>query len=151
MTNAESSEITGRWAQQPNEMIDIDYLLVIFECQLQGWPRQFEGRKWHALPVKLGLILARVLCGKIRGWIFCLEREKKSSTKASLQPVQGIIHISSVGNILKTYIVRCEATYAIVLWPFSYYAPRRGGQGGAIEYTFPSNICCNAFDILRLP
>ena len=57
MANAESCEITWVWAQQGKEMIDIDYLLEIFDGQLQGWPRQYVVRKWHALAVKLGLAL----------------------------------------------------------------------------------------------
>ena len=57
MANAESCEITGMWAQQAKEMINIDYLLEFFDGQLQGWPRQYEVRKWHALAVKLGLAL----------------------------------------------------------------------------------------------
>ena len=61
MANAESCEITGVWAQQANEMIDIDYLLETFPGQLEGWPRQFVVRKWHALAVKLGLVLPSLM------------------------------------------------------------------------------------------
>ena len=56
MANAEYCEITGRWAQQARELIDIDYLLEVFNGQLQRWPSQYEVRKWHALAVKLGLV-----------------------------------------------------------------------------------------------
>ena len=55
MANAASCEITGNWAEQAKQMIDIDYLLTIFPGQLQGWPRQFVVRKWGALALKLGL------------------------------------------------------------------------------------------------
>ena len=58
MANAEWCEITGTWAQQAKEMIDIDYLFEFFSGQLQGWPRQYVVLKWHALAVKLGFVLA---------------------------------------------------------------------------------------------
>ena len=61
MANAEWCEITGTWAQQAKEMIDIVYLLEFFDGQLQGWPRQYQVRKWHALAVKLALALPSLL------------------------------------------------------------------------------------------
>ena len=61
MANAESCEISGDSAQQAKEMIDLDYLLQVFDGQLEGWPRQYVVRKWHALAVKLGLVLPSLL------------------------------------------------------------------------------------------
>ena len=56
MENAECAEIRGSWAQEPKEMISVDYLLELFINQLACWPREVGVRKWHALADKLDLV-----------------------------------------------------------------------------------------------
>ena len=96
------------WEQRAKEMIDIDYLLEFFDGQLQGWPRQYEVRKWHALAVKLGFVLANC---EPRDMLIAMQHYiARTPPEERCPSTRGVML-----NTIQEYFPECEAVPALEL------------------------------------